>query len=414
VTERALDRATAAALIEAAAFGGAAHGRAPRIGIEAELIAVDADTRSVASFTRRVVPVVRRHAARAGWTEVATAKGAPRFATPGGGMLTFEPGGQFEYATPPFARAGDLLENVRLVVPPLVAAAADAGIDLIGVGIDPCNGLEAAPLQIDAERYRCMDAYFGTIGQAGARMMRQTASIQISIDSGSDSARSWRMLNALAPVITAMFANSREYAGVDTGHASYRASTWRQLDPSRTGLAWQDDNPVHGYIAFALAANAVFLRGADGEYRPFEDWIARGAASAASLETHLTTLFPEVRPRGYFELRSIDALPPAAYAAPVLLLAGLTSTDAVVDQACEVLGMPDPGLLNRAATCGLRDPLLASMARDLVHLAVSACRSMQPDVTAHLDTALDFFERYTLRGRCPADDARAGLIATAA
>ena len=413
-TVQALDRPAAAALIEAATFGRAAANGGRRIGIEAELIAVDADTRSVASLTRRVLPAVRSHATRTGWTEMPAVKGAPRFAVAGGGTLTFEPGGQLEYATLPFTRPADLLEHLRAVVPPLVAAAADAGIDLIGVGIDPCNGIEAAPLQIEAERYRCMDAYFATLGRAGARMMRQTASIQMSVDAGSDAARTWRLLNALAPVITAMFGNSRDYAGVDTGQASYRATTWRQLDPSRTGLAWQAGDPLTGYTEFALGANAMFLT-ADGEYRPFSEWIERGAASPASLETHLTTLFPEVRPRGYFEVRSIDALPPDAYAAPVLLLAGLTADDRATDQACEVLGTPEPTLLARAATCGLRDPALASMAADLVRIAVTACRRVRDfGPGADLDSALGFFERYTLRGRCPADDARAGLIATAA
>jgi glutamate--cysteine ligase len=259
-----------------------------------------------------------------------------------------------------------------------------------------------------------MDTYFATLGEAGARMMRQTASIQVSVDAGSDPVRTWRLLNGLAPVVTAMFANSRDYAGVDTGHASYRASTWRQLDASRTGLAWQPGEPVRAYADFALAANAMFMRTAQGDYRPFAEWIDRGAASAASLEAHLTTLFPEVRPRGYFELRSIDALPPETYAAPVLLLAGLTLDDEASNQACDVLGAPDSALLVRAAACGLRDPALAATAADLVHIAMSACTRMRHCSRVDLDSALGFFERYTLRGRCPADDARAGLMATAA
>ena len=61
---------------------------------------------------------------------------------------------------------------------------------------------------------------------------------------------------------------------------------------------------VEAYAAFVLSAPA-FL--ADPAAAPFGDLDAH-LLTEAHLSTHLSTLFPEVRPRGYLEVRSLDAL----------------------------------------------------------------------------------------------------------
>jgi len=189
--------------------------------------------------------------------------------------------------------------------------------------VDPCAALDDVPLQLTADRYRLMDAYFARHGSAGQTMMRQTASLQINVDLGDAPFRRWRVLNAAAPVLLAMFANSPRYAGADTGHLSWRAHLWRELDPLRTGVRGVTTDAVGEYLGFALAAPWMFHPTAAGEYRPFGAWLADGMASLDDWRTHLTTLFPEVRPRGYLELRSLDALPPAQLATPLVLVAGL-------------------------------------------------------------------------------------------
>ena len=60
--------------------------------------------------------------------------------------------------------------------------------------------------------------------------------------------------------------------------------------------------------------------------------------------THLSTLFPEVRPRGYLEVRTVDALPPEWYAAPMALLLGLAYDERSGQDARDLLGDPDPSL----------------------------------------------------------------------
>jgi glutamate--cysteine ligase len=308
--------------------------------------------------------------------------------------LSFEPGGQIEYSSPPSTSASEVVRRMRAV-----AARLDA-LTFLSVGLDPVNPPERVPLQLGGSRYCGMDAYFRTIGPAGARMMRQTAAYQVSLDPGPDPVADWRLLNALAPYVVAIFANSPRYAGQDTGYQSYRAHTWRTLDPSRTGLFIADGDPAEQYMAFALRARTIL----DPSHAPFGEL----ALGDAAWETHLTTLFPEVRPRGTFEVRSADAIDPAWYAAPLALLGGLVYDARSARAAAELVGDADPDRLLRAGVAGLGDPLIAAVASELAELAIQGCGRLGPAFldSADLDQAVEFFDRYTRRGRSPAADTR--------
>lgn len=388
-------------------------GQAPRIGAEVELIPLDALTRRVVSVRDTLMPFLRKYGGENGWVQRPSSKGAPRFRLPGGGSLTLEPGGQIEYATPPFGTPGELLADLDAVVPSLVNAAADAGLQLLSAGMDPCNPIEDVPLQVESERYTTMDEYFATIGPAGARMMRQTASVQVNIDAAGDPLIAWRMLNAAAPYLTAIFANSRCYAGESTAFASYRAQAWRQLDPLRTGVFDGNGEAAEEYAAFALDAPVLSIRSANGTHLPLQSWLECGGAPPALVEDHFSTLFPEVRPRGYFEVRSIDAIPPEFYAAPILLLAGMVMDERATNECAELLGAPDPTLLERAGLDGLAETHLAAGAVRLTELATAAAERMGRLACprALVDRASSFFDRYTLRGLAPEGGERTTQLA---
>ncbi|HEY5941109.1 MAG TPA: glutamate-cysteine ligase family protein, partial [Gemmatimonadales bacterium] len=211
-----------------------------RLGAEVEFIPVEALTGRrcglLGDGAVSTLPFLRRYGGRQGWREGCTSKGTPCFTLPAGGTLTFEPGGQLEYSSPACRSASSLLALLRSVVLPLRAAAAGEGIDLLAVGIDPLNPAERAPMVIHAHRYERMAEYLGRLGPSGARMMRQTAAFQVSADFDDEPWLRWRVLNAAAPYVVAIFANSPIYAGQLTGHQSARADVWRQLDPARTGI----------------------------------------------------------------------------------------------------------------------------------------------------------------------------------
>ncbi|MEO8624347.1 MAG: glutamate-cysteine ligase family protein, partial [bacterium] len=250
------------------------------------------------------------------------------------------------------------------------------GITLLAVGVDPFNAAECAPLQLTAPRYRRMAEYLAAIGPDGARMMRQTASLQVNVG-GIELLERWLVANAIAPWLVALFANSERYAGADTGCASFRAQTWRGVDPSRTGL-FSGRDAIRDYTAFALSAPA-FL--ADDAAPAFID-LDEELVSVDSLSTHLTTLFPEVRPRGYLELRSLDAVDQAQRRAALALIAGVLGDNTSACDAWDLVGGADATLLCLAGTAGLREPRLKSLADDLIRIAVAGCVRLGPEVVS--------------------------------
>jgi glutamate--cysteine ligase len=161
---------------------------------------------------------------------------------------------------------------------------------------------------------------------------------------------------------------------------------------------------VAEYLDFALAAPAILL-GDGSRWRPFAEWNAEGCVGPDEWRSHLTTLFPEVRPKGFVEVRSADSVAPEWYAAPLVLLAGIVYHLPTLRAAVDLLGAPEPALLHAAGRDGLSDPRVASVASDLARLAMTGAAALPGFFSADdLDEAAAFFARYTHRARSPADD----------
>ena len=392
---------------------GRAPGR-PRIGAEVELIPVSLETGAqvpvVSQDGLSTLPLLRRFGARHGWREDPSPYGVPQWTLPDGGVISYEPGGQIELSAAASATATELIASLRGTVLPLTDAARDAGIGLLSVGVEPRNPLRGVDLQLPGSRYVRLTNFLRDIGTGGERMMRQTAAMQVSLDFGPEPLFTWRVLNAMAPYVTAIFASSPLYAGGPTGYRSYRARIWRELDGGRTGC-FDCADPVAEYLDFALAAPALLL-GDGTRWRPFAEWNAEGCAGPDEWRSHLTTLFPEVRPKGFVEVRGADAVAPEWYAAPLVLLAGIVYHLPTLRAAVDLLGPPEPALLHAAGRDGLSDPRIASVARDLADLGMRGAAALPGFFSAEdLDEAAEFFERYTHLSRSPADDVLDALAA---
>ena len=339
-----------------------------------------------------LIPTLRRYGAEHAWREFSAYDATPRFETAAADIISFEPGGQIELSTAPCESVTLLVRSLHNVVLPLRTYLASEGIELVSIGIEPLNDATEIPLQLPVDRYRRMTDYFERIGPFGIRMMRQSAAIQVSVDRGATPATRWRLLNDLAPYLIAMFANSPEYHGEASGHQSYRAHCWRQLDASRTGVAEPSEDPAEAYARFAAGAGEIVSG----------DWNA-----------HLTTLFPEVRPRGHYEVRSCDAIAPRWYAAPIVFIAALAYDDRAASAAA-LLAAESRALLRKAGEQGMRDGAIARTARDLFQIALDGAKRLGPSfVDAEtLDVAADYYSRYTARDRSPADDANRSRILT--
>jgi glutamate--cysteine ligase len=352
---------------------------------------------------------------------------APRFRLDGGGCLSFEPGGQLEHSTTIHTGVDGALAEIELVASMLRERLRHHGVVLAAAGRDVWFTRGHVPQQLRAPRYPAMAAYFDRRGPGGATMMRHTCSLQVNLDLGAagDLPQRWLVANLAAPLLCATFACSPGPAAV-----SSRALAVQALDQTRTGfprglLNGSGDDPVEQLAQAAMAADVLLLRRADGPWEPgtpgftFERWLRdghprHGRPSDDDLRYHLTTMFLEVRPRGFLELRAIDALPEPLRPVPVVLLAGLLEDPLARSRAAAALERHRPALpelSRRAATAGLADPLLAALAAEVWPLALEGAARLP---SGYLDTwrlrqAVEFLDAYTLRGRSPSDALRAAL-----
>jgi glutamate--cysteine ligase len=330
---RGLGLAEARALIADCGFGGPTQlSAAPTVGVELE------------SFTE---PAFRPG-------------DLPAPAMPGGSRLTFEPGGQVELSAPPAATVGAACGSVAADLAALDEAFSPVGVRLLQQGTSP----RPRPRLVDGPRYRAMEAYFDASWPSGRVMMCSTASVQVNLGLGPDPDR-WRAANLLGPVLAAAFANSP----VPGRCATSRLATWLALDPSRTAaVPAAVADPGQAWADYALAARVMLIRVAEDRFVPLlepvtaQDWVTRGHPlgwpTGDDLVYHLTTLFPPVRPRGWLELRMIDALPDPWWRVPVAVAAALVDDAEAISAAEGAAGRWWP-----AARAGLADPRLAAAAR---------------------------------------------------
>lgn len=308
--------------------------------------------------------------------------GSPATPLPGSGTISVEPGGQVELSTAPRCSLGELHQTTASDIAYLTELLGTAGLVLGDTGIDPYRVPTPA---VDTPRYRAMRCAFDRLGPAGRTMMYSTAGLQVCLDAGTtdEFADRWAVAHALGPPLLAVFATARRHAGRDTGWASARMDAWQHVDPARTRPTWTPAtdpvDPTLAWTRYALAAPLLCVRrdGADWTVPPgvtFSDWLAGalpGRPSTDDLDYHLSTLFPPVRPRGYLEIRYLDAQPAGEWIAPVGVLAALLGDHRTRDAAREACA-PVAGRWAEAARHGLRDGVLARAAGAVLDLALRA------------------------------------------
>ncbi|HZC26305.1 MAG TPA: ergothioneine biosynthesis glutamate--cysteine ligase EgtA [Actinopolymorphaceae bacterium] len=334
---------------------------------------------------------------------------------PGGSTVTFEPGGQLELSSPPAFGVAACWKGLQSDISHVEQVLADAGLALLWTAIDPYR---QARRQLSHPRYDAMEAYFDRRGPEGRMMMCSTAAIQVNLDAGGDRAdvaRRWRLLHAIGPALVAAFANSPRYAGHATGWKSTRQAVWQRLDPRRT-RAPDGLDPVVAWADYALDAPLMLQR--IGVQRwvtdpgvTFRQWVDGNGHHArpfvTDLDYHLTTLFPPVRPRGWFEVRYIDAQPAAYWPVPVAVLSALVADPAAGEQVLAVTEPVADAWLTAART-GLADDGLARAARCCFETAIEGLLRDGVD-PALVELVESYHDRYVRRRRCPADDDLAPL-----
>lgn len=342
--------------------------------------------------------------------------------------LSFEPGGQLEFSSRPYACLSQATARTIEIQKILDTELAKRGnVKLTQVGLNPWHSVEEIGLQMQKSRYLAMNEFFSGISPYGPRMMRQTCTVQVNLDFGPDQttmAKRYLASLLLAPFSGAIFNYSAFSSQQPVGMTGLRSKIWRHMDPSRTGVpslkhlsrSLTKASCVETYYEFLMNARVVFVTGLNYRvmHKPttWAQWIESGIdgiwPTSDDFETHLSLLFPEVRARGFLELRSVDCQSRAWQFVPAAWWTGLLYDAKACDDVIEML-LPFESRMTElldAAAQGLEHPVLREYAQKLIMLAADGLSRLPSCYFGEgaLQTLHGFAEHFTLRGRVPSHD----------
>ena len=267
-----------------------------------------------------VVRLLRELESRYGWTAEWEYEGGPILSLRRGeSSITLEPGCQFELSGAAVATVHEVDDEFRGHLTELAPLSRELGILWLGLGFQPFATRDELSW-VPKLRYGVMRKYLPTRGPLALDMMLRTSTVQANFDYSSeeDAIRKLKICLKLSPLTTALFANSPFYEGKPHGGVTYRGRVWLDVDPDRSGLLpalWKPGAGIEAYVQWALDA-PMFMFKRDGKrvdnsgqkFRDFwKDGFEGHKPTQGDWQTHLNTLFPEVRLKRTLEVRGADA-----------------------------------------------------------------------------------------------------------
>ena len=322
---REANRAALIAFFRSGAHGGSGGGA---LGVEVEHSLVFDDGAPVPYYPhegRIGVRDVLEHLASVYSEREFTASGELIGLVGSEGSVTLEPAAQLEISIAPFASIAEVArayDHFRSLVD---AYLIEHGAHVVSAGYHPTRRAFDLEL-IPKKRYGYMNDYFvHHIHTHGERMMRASASTQVSVDfsSEADGVRKLRVASALAPVFAAITDNAPVFEGEPNSEPLCRFGLWRSVDNARCGVIpgiFSSDFSFETYADWLLGTSPIFvLRPAEGgpsgpNSRAAYDETAADAYAAAPLSAadmvQIGSMFwPDARLKRFVEVRPADCMP---------------------------------------------------------------------------------------------------------
>ena len=233
-------------------------------------------------------------------------------------QITTEPGLQCELSGAPLENVHQVCGESSNFLKEIQLASKGLDINTVSIGFDPFNNLSEVP-QSPKQRYKIMTKEMPKGGSLSLEMMYRTCGIQINYDYTSESnfEKIFKLGNYLTPLAIALYSNSPFESEKPTGYLSYRNKVWQKT--SRGGImpiAFEKinfekyfDHVIEYPILFAIKDKKYI----EPNGQTFKDFILgnfdnlKEEANLKDFETHLATIFTEVRLKQYIEVRSLDA-----------------------------------------------------------------------------------------------------------
>lgn len=261
--------------------------------------------------------------------------------------ISLEPAGQLELSAGPYSDMSVAQEHFASFEDEIGKTLADRGQSILALGYMPVG--KAADMEmIPRTRYRCMDEHFRQFGPYGTCMMRGSASTQVSVDfrDEEDCRRKFRVANALGPILALMCCNTIRFEDEDCKHIMMRTMMWNGVDRARCNVAPGTFDAAwtpRTYAEWLLDVPAVVAPDGKGGWvydeRTFGEIYADTPMTPEDADHVMSMVFPDVRLKGFIEIRVADSMPIDYAVALAALVKGLFSTDDALQQTENVLGI---------------------------------------------------------------------------
>ena len=232
--------------------------------------------------------------------------------------ITLEPGNQIELSGSPLNSIHQNCSESYEFLNELKKACKKFDLKMMATSFDPFSKLEEIP-KTPKQRYKIMTDIMPKDGKLSLEMMYQTCGTQINLDytSEKDFIKKFKLSSFLVPLSIAIFANSPIKENRLNGHLSYRSHVWQNT--SRGGLPkfFLEDLSFEKYVDMAINMPLLFIykngNHLKAEGKTFKDFmegkisiVNKEKPDIKDFETHLATIFSEIRLKKYIEIRSLD------------------------------------------------------------------------------------------------------------
>lgn len=306
-----------------------------KIGVEFEHFVIDLDSLETISYygqngvgeTLREMEALGYHPVCEGKYILGLEKGKK--------TITLEPGSQLELSIEASKDIKSLEKEYLEFLNDIIGVLEKKNQGLITTGYHPVTKISEIKL-LPKQRYDFMFNYFKTRGSHAHNMMKGTAAFQVSMDykSEKDYIKKFRVTNALSPVLFALFENAYYYEGQVSPKHNIRSHIWINCDSDRSGIVYgalENDFSYEKYAEYVLDRPPIFINSQGKEIftgkKKVKELLDPESYQVEELEHLLTMFFPDVRTKGYIEIRMMDAVPYPLNFAIMALLKGLIYND---------------------------------------------------------------------------------------
>ena len=268
--------------------------------------------------------------------------------------ISLEPGGQIELSGSKCSNLHQTNEEFKQYHSQIEYVCNELNIGALGLGFSPKWGFKDMA-KVPKTRYTIMREYMPKVGSHGLDMMHCSATTQVNLDYSdeNDFTKKFRVAMALQPLISVMFFNSPFLNGRLTGLLSNRLRVWANTDNDRCGylpFAFDDHNKFEDYAQYALDVPMYFIY-RNGRYvipnhMSFRNFLSNGfmddkgenfSATMDDWETHLSTLFPQVRLKKFLEMRGADSGNHSSILSLASIWTGLMYNNGVLDEVYKII-----------------------------------------------------------------------------